>query len=302
MGYGVWFEYKKILYKFPVNPEEIEINSIQAVSKYEVLKLGQVAVPTHMELREYSFEAEFPHVPYHYVVTSGVDAKKRKEDYIVNEAVNFRDADYYLDVFSEWRENLIPVSFIAKNETGKEIVTLVLIEELSIIEKAGEEGDKYIKFKLLEYKNFSKKPADEIVHIKSANKKSIVKKKKGIITPAITPKSVGYYVVQAGDSLWSIAKRQYGDGSKCNIIYNANKDKIKNPGLIRIGWKLKIPAENEFYKYSAALPTTKAASKTAVGKTNSAQTAFQQAGFNIKGYRGGVSDSGRSHSSGGGKF
>jgi len=44
------------------------------------------------------------------------------------------------------------------------------------------------------------------------------------------------------DCLWKIAEKFYGDGMKWKLIYNANKDKIRNPDLIKPGWKLKIPA------------------------------------------------------------
>ncbi len=43
------------------------------------------------------------------------------------------------------------------------------------------------------------------------------------------------------DCLWKIAEKFYGDGLKWKLIYNANKDKIRNPDLIKPGWKLKIP-------------------------------------------------------------
>lgn len=41
-----------------------------------------------------------------------------------------------------------------------------------------------------------------------------------------------YYTVKKGDTLWAIAKAFYGNGSQFNKIYEANKDKIKNPNLI----------------------------------------------------------------------
>ena len=46
------------------------------------------------------------------------------------------------------------------------------------------------------------------------------------------------YTVQAGDTLWAIA-RKYG----CSIaeIVTANSDRIKNPNRIHAGWQLKIP-------------------------------------------------------------
>ena len=47
--------------------------------------------------------------------------------------------------------------------------------------------------------------------------------------------------VVSGDSLWNIAQDQYGDGSKWNVIYEANKEEISDPGLIFPGQELKIP-------------------------------------------------------------
>ena len=49
------------------------------------------------------------------------------------------------------------------------------------------------------------------------------------------------YVVQKGDTLSSIAKKLLGSSSKWRDIYELNKDLIKDPNLIRNGWKLKIP-------------------------------------------------------------
>lgn len=50
------------------------------------------------------------------------------------------------------------------------------------------------------------------------------------------------YTVKAGDSLSKIAQREYGDPSKWRQIYEANRDRIKNPDVIQPGWELKIPA------------------------------------------------------------
>lgn len=43
------------------------------------------------------------------------------------------------------------------------------------------------------------------------------------------------------DCLWRIAEKFYNDGFKWNVIYDANRDKVKNPDLIKPGWILKIP-------------------------------------------------------------
>lgn len=50
------------------------------------------------------------------------------------------------------------------------------------------------------------------------------------------------YTVAAGDSLSKIAKKFYGNANAWNTIFQANKDKISNPDLIRPGQVLRIPA------------------------------------------------------------
>ena len=49
------------------------------------------------------------------------------------------------------------------------------------------------------------------------------------------------YTVKKNDSLWRIARKEYGDANKWPLIYRANQDKIKNPNLIYPGQELQIP-------------------------------------------------------------
>jgi phage tail protein X len=220
-NYAIFFDYDNKTYRLPVNPEQIETTSVQAIEKYEILKLGQIAVPAHMELIEYSFEVELPHEPLHYVETAN----------------QFQDADYYLNLFKKWRGELKPIRFIASNGVGDDIRTLVLMEEVPTVEKAGEEGDKYVSFKLLEYRDYKAYPAAPLEKDSSSGK---YKKKKAAVTMT-NPKSTGSHVVRSGDTLWALAKKYYGNGNMYTKIYNANKVLIKNPGLIKPGWKLVIP-------------------------------------------------------------
>ncbi len=59
-------------------------------------------------------------------------------------------------------------------------------------------------------------------------------------SPASTPE-VRTYVVRAGEGLWQIAERFYGDGNQYVRIYNANRNVMANPEDIRVGMRLRIP-------------------------------------------------------------
>lgn len=52
---------------------------------------------------------------------------------------------------------------------------------------------------------------------------------------------LGNYTVVKGDCLWSIAVKVYQDGFKWTQIWEANKDQIKAPQMIEVGWVLRIP-------------------------------------------------------------
>lgn len=48
-------------------------------------------------------------------------------------------------------------------------------------------------------------------------------------------------IVQPGNSLWRLARRTYGDGMNYSIIYEANKERIRNPDLIYPGQVFELP-------------------------------------------------------------
>jgi nucleoid-associated protein YgaU len=50
-----------------------------------------------------------------------------------------------------------------------------------------------------------------------------------------------FYTIQSGDSLSKIAKRYYGDAMKYPVLFEANKEIIKNPDLIYPGQVLRVP-------------------------------------------------------------
>lgn len=51
--------------------------------------------------------------------------------------------------------------------------------------------------------------------------------------------------VEHGDSLWSISRRAYGEGTRYTVIYGANQKQIRNPDLIYPGQLFVVPGNAE---------------------------------------------------------
>ncbi|TCD16014.1 peptidoglycan-binding protein LysM [Oricola cellulosilytica] len=60
--------------------------------------------------------------------------------------------------------------------------------------------------------------------------------------PANDPK---LHTVEKGDTLWAIAEKAYGDGSRYNEIFEANKPMLSHPDKIYPGQVLRIPAAGQ---------------------------------------------------------
>ena len=218
MSYSVYFKYGSKKYKLPVNPEEIKRSRNMNVETYQVLGTGQVSVPAYCELEEFSFEAEFPSQKYHYMEPGGK-----------------ADADYYEKMFRKAQKNLKPIRFITSNGINDDISVMVLVKSVEAVEKAGEEGDKYLSIKLQEYKA----PGKRYVAVQTPA--ATVKQEAAApqTNPAVTENKT--HTVQSGDTLWGIAKKYYGNGDQYTKIVSANPG-IKNPNLIYPGQIFTIPA------------------------------------------------------------
>lgn len=219
MSYSVYFKYGSKKYKLPVNPEEIKRTRNLNVETYQVLGTGQVSIPSYCELEEYSFEAEFPSQDYQYI-ESGARA----------------DADYYEKMFKKAQKNKKPIRFIASNDITDDISVRVLVKSIEVIEKAGEEGDKYISLTLMEYKGASKRYIAVQTPTATVKQEDTATNSEAV-NPAVTDNKT--HTVQSGDTLWGIAKKYYGNGAQYPKIASANS--IANPNVISAGQVLSIP-------------------------------------------------------------
>lgn len=63
------------------------------------------------------------------------------------------------------------------------------------------------------------------------------------IQPADTSDAADFHTVEKGDTLWAVATKAYGDGSKYMKIFEANKPMLSDPDKIYPGQVLRIPAD-----------------------------------------------------------
>lgn len=156
-------------------------------------------------------------------------------------ASEYQRPDYYLNAFESLMTERVPFHFIVSrvSPSGKLLYDSdikVSLESYTVTEDATKGADVTVSISLKQYVDYSTKI---VTVVKNEEDKPVISEEKQR-DKGTAPKVNTYTVVQ-GDSLWKIAKKYYGSGAEYAKIYNANKDKIKNPNLIYVGQVLTIP-------------------------------------------------------------
>jgi LysM repeat protein len=92
------------------------------------------------------------------------------------------------------------------------------------------------------------------------------------------------YVVRAGDTLWSIAQRFYGNPLMWSHIYYANESQINNPNEIHEGQKLTIPGTGTNNATTSAANSATSATNSAAANAPSAAPAQARSPSSVTGY------------------
>lgn len=208
-------EKEKSTFHFPVNPFGITLNRSKKYETVDIIDVGEIDFSDNSKkIKELSFNtllpAEYNSFCRYLSLPKPIEALKKLE---------------------KWMEQKEPVRLIITNFDFND---LVIISNVSEEEKAGETGDKYINISFRIWRE---------VKIEKLSSSEIAK-----ITPLVNnraekPKEKTYTVV-SGDSLWKIAVKFYGNGTKWTTIYNNSQNKNTigaNPNLIYPGQKLVIP-------------------------------------------------------------
>ena len=67
--------------------------------------------------------------------------------------------------------------------------------------------------------------------------------RKHIPADSLQANQSGHYIVSQGDTLWSIAAAQLGNGSRYKEIYKLNTDVLKDENDLSTGMRLSLPAQ-----------------------------------------------------------
>lgn len=188
--------------RVPILPEKILFNSGDVTTiVHSIMNLGEVAIPSGTELDSWSWESEFP-------------GELRNNDPLIRGA--WRQPSEYDSILKDWKKNGTELTLLA---VGYPINADVYLKEYHP-SAAGPFGDIYYEITFMEARRIV------VTSTKSEEPKQTTR-------PAETSST---YIIKSGDTLWGIARKFYGDGTKWKTIYNANKDIIESTAKSR-GYK-----------------------------------------------------------------
>ncbi len=209
----------------PIPPEKLQIQINNANKTYTLMNDGEINVLKAAELTDIEFDALLPNVKYPFAAYKS----------------GFQNAFYFLEKLEALKTEKKAFQFIITREfSGGEKLSAtnmkMSLESYTIKEDAKNYGmDVLVTIKLKQYRDYATKTCN-ITFASGKPKAAVQSSRASDHSPART------YTVVKGDCLWNIAKKLYGNGAKYTVIYNANKDKIKNPNLIYPGQVFTIPA------------------------------------------------------------
>ena len=188
----------------------------------DIVSGAQMTIIKSIPLREFSLKVLLP-----------------KNDVLVNDKTRWKEPIVYLGKLREFKANKKPLRFIVSRpqEDGTELSQgnlLVTLEDYTVSEKAGEEGDFYVDIKLKEYNTIVGRKL--VIDENKTNEDGKVQAKEEVQRQAKEPNKT--YTVKKGDTLWTIAQKELGSGNKYQDIAKLNN--ISNPNKIQPGQVLKL--------------------------------------------------------------
>ncbi len=177
----------------PINPQTLEISEANKNTKIDLLNVGEINLIGNRGLKVITLSSFFPNVNSHF----------NKEG---------REPIEYKNMLEKWKNSKKPIRLII-SDMGLNLAAA--IENLTFSMREGD-GDIYYTIELAEYRFLNVPNVAESKEVKDNGLKDRPKEK-------VKPNT---YTVKSGDTMWAIAKKQYGDGGKYTELYSKNKSLI----------------------------------------------------------------------------
>ncbi len=210
-------------FMLPVAPEKISIKVPSGNENFKLADNREYTIINGVGLREISFSILLPNSKYSFA----------------NYPEGYQKAGFYLNFIKSLKDGResVELKIIRKRPNGETFhddVFNVVIEDYQIEDEVSNGFDVNVSLNFREYNDLESEIANKMDYSKNNEKVRATKN-------SPTPKSTQSYTVKNGDTLWGIAKKFYGDGSKLTLIEKANKDKIKDKNKIYVGQVFNIP-------------------------------------------------------------
>lgn len=206
----------------PVTPSKLSMKIKNQNKTATLINEGEINFLKEAGLTEIDFEALLPNQQHPFA----------------RYPEGFHLANDYLMRIEKLKTDKKPFRFIVSRRfpSGGQLYgtnLLVSLEDYTIKEDAADAMDVTVTIKLKQYREYKTKT----VSVSLEGEVQVSENRETVNAP-----QTDHYTVKSGDTLWAIAKTYYGDGSKWNLIAEANPQ-IADPDWIYPGQVFVIPKE-----------------------------------------------------------
>lgn len=204
----------------PMLPEKTEQKGDAAFQSYDIINIGEVRIPRGTNLLTFSWSGTLP------------GKSRRNASYVKSQY--WQNPEEIINIWERWRKTGTKIRLMVTETPINHDVYL----DGYTAEPTGGNGDYDYDISFIEAKPIEVYTVNEL----NIKPKTQTNKTSASTRPPAAKAAAKTYTVKRGDSLWKIAQRYLGKGSRYPEIYNLNRDKIKNPNLIYPGQVLRLPS------------------------------------------------------------
>lgn len=213
--------------QLPVAPPTMSMRINNKNETITLMNEGEVNVLKKPGLTDIEFEAEFPNVKYPFAVYPN----------------GFQPASYFLEHIENLKISQEPFQFIVNRMKPDGSLLFdtnmtVSIEDYMINEDAENGFDIKVTISLKQFQPFGNKKLNIKTNVAGGATQStaqVTVEKQRPTTSKTTPTT---HTVKSGETLWAIAKRHLGDGSKYPQLAKLNN--LSNPNSVQAGQVIKL--------------------------------------------------------------